>query len=304
MKILFLSSILTINSFCQCIGTGCPGGSGGTVSSVFSRTGAVVATGGDYAANLGAYNCSATTSDGENYTCSTGFSLSTRPADGSVFYVTFLQVCTVANVNLTIDSLTSKLISGTDGTNMKLGFCQANAIGLVRLAWAGGSFTLTNILAMPAVQSCSSSSGSLIYYTAGQKQACAASGASFDSANFRLQVAKLSGQTGFTPSIAAGLAAGTSPTVSMSTNSTDLSGRINVTTGTAPTTGVLAVITFSFAYSTAPFCTLTPANAATALLSGTTMVYPSTAVDAFGITSGSVALVLSTAYSWYYTCVQ
>lgn len=43
--------VLTTPLFSQCVGTGCPGtSSGGAVSSVFTRTGAVTATSGDYTA--------------------------------------------------------------------------------------------------------------------------------------------------------------------------------------------------------------------------------------------------------------
>ena len=55
------------------------------------------------------------------------------------------------------------------------------------------------------------------------------------------------------PTIAAGTAAGTSPTVSITGN--DQHGVISITTGTAPTTGILATITFGNAWSSSP---LTP----------------------------------------------
>lgn len=50
------------------------------------------------------------------------------------------------------------------------------------------------------------------------------------------------------PSIAAGAAAGTGPTVTMSAGANDLGGQIELTTGTSCTTGTLATITFGDAF--------------------------------------------------------
>ena len=106
------------------------------------------------------------------------------------------------------------------------------------------------------------------------------------------------------PTITAGVGAGTSPTVSVS-NATDLSGIVNVTTGTVPTAAsVVATITFNIAYGQAPNILLTPGNAATALLSGVTMVYVTSTTTTFVINAGSTGLVGSTAYVWYYHCLQ
>lgn len=104
-----------------------------------------------------------------------------------------------------------------------------------------------------------------------------------------------------TPGIAAGTGAGTSPTVSVS--GTDQSGVITVTTGTAPTlSAVVATITYASGYSfkNASYPILYPANAATALLSGTSMVFTTGSTSNFTITAGSIALSSATAYSWYY----
>ena len=53
-----------------------------------------------------------------------------------------------------------------------------------------------------------------------------------------------------TPTIAAGAAAGTSPTISIS--GSDQQGLITITTGTSPATGVLATVTFGNVWATAP----------------------------------------------------
>jgi hypothetical protein len=69
---------------------------------------------------------------------------------------------------------------------------------------------------------------------------------------------------GSPPTIAAGAAAGTGATVSISGN--DLSGMITITTGTGAGSGVLATATFASSYGAAPNVTLTANNSAAALL--------------------------------------
>ena len=106
------------------------------------------------------------------------------------------------------------------------------------------------------------------------------------------------------PSIAAGTGAGTSPTVSVASQ-TDQAGVISVTTGTTPSASAdVATITFSNAFATAPKAViLTPANAATAALSGNAAVFVDSAnitTTTFKITVGSTNLTGSTAYKWFY----
>lgn len=119
-------------------------------------------------------------------------------------------------------------------------------------------------------------------------------------------VPHLAGNTG-APSIAAGAGAGTTPTVSMQSGSTDLSGWVNVTTGTSPTSGaVVATITFNQPYNAATKVILTPANANAAALYGGQQVYvpiPGGGTS-FVIESGATALAASTAYQWTYTVTQ
>lgn len=130
-----------------------------------------------------------------------------------------------------------------------------------------------------------------------------------DSATNKLGVPHLGGTTS-APSIAAGAGAGTSPTVSVGSGSTDLSGYINVTTGTTCTAlATVATITFSLAYASAPKCIMIqPANAITAALTpNAKLVHVSQSgitTGTFDIIAGSTALSDATAYEWYYFVVQ
>lgn len=116
-----------------------------------------------------------------------------------------------------------------------------------------------------------------------------------------LQVKQITGLSS-APSIAAGVGAGTSPTVSVT--GTNLAGVVSVTTGTLPTgaNAVIATITFasSFAFAAAPYVELFGDNPITAALSGLTMVYTTRTTTTFVITSGTTALTAATAYKWVY----
>jgi hypothetical protein len=115
-----------------------------------------------------------------------------------------------------------------------------------------------------------------------------------------------SGLTTSAPSAAAGSGAGTSPTLSLNANSNDLSGYLSVTTGSSPAAGAtVATLTFGTPYATLAKCLLSPANAATAGLSGAGNVYiPVGSATAFTIASNSTALAAATLYTWGYTCTQ
>jgi hypothetical protein len=108
------------------------------------------------------------------------------------------------------------------------------------------------------------------------------------------------------PTGAVGTGSGTSPSaVTFSTNANDLSGKVFVTTGTLPTAGATVLtVTFNTAYGTTPIVELFPDNAATALLSGVTMVYTTESTTTFIITAGSTGLVAATAYGWKYIVIQ
>lgn len=106
-----------------------------------------------------------------------------------------------------------------------------------------------------------------------------------------------------TPSIAAGAGAGTSPTLTII--GTNICGQIILTPGTTPTglNAVIATITFanSFAANNAPVIMITPGNAATALLSGATMVYTTNStLSAWTLNCGTTALTTGTQYIWNY----
>lgn len=116
---------------------------------------------------------------------------------------------------------------------------------------------------------------------------------------------------GTAPTIAAGVGAGTSPTVSIT--GTDLGGYISVTTGTLPTlAGTIATITFNSAYGVAPRCVqVSCANDAACALMGTVnIVYApqaSTTTTTFIIkqtATAVAALTAATAYTFYYQIIQ
>lgn len=109
---------------------------------------------------------------------------------------------------------------------------------------------------------------------------------------------------GLTPGSSAGTGAGTSPTITISGG--DARGSIQVLTGAAPAGTNAAIVTLNFriGYTTAPYVVLTPANAATALLSGTTGVYPATSATNMILTAGTAALTTLTTYLWNYHVMQ
>lgn len=110
---------------------------------------------------------------------------------------------------------------------------------------------------------------------------------------------------GTAPTIVAGTGAGGSPTLT-ATLDTDLSGYVQVLTGTAPVLSAsVFTVTFGTPYTTAPKCILLPDNAVTQALTGIAAVQifdPSTTVAT--ATSGATALVTATTYKWSYTCTQ
>lgn len=106
------------------------------------------------------------------------------------------------------------------------------------------------------------------------------------------------------PTVAAGAGAGTGGSPAASLTGTDAGGVITVTTGTIAATGVVATITFNLAYGSAPYVVITPANAATALLSGVTMVYVSAGTTTFVINSGSTGITAGGAvYAWNFNVI-
>jgi len=117
------------------------------------------------------------------------------------------------------------------------------------------------------------------------------------------------GSTG-TPTYTAGTGAGTGPTITIAGN--DAAGTITVKTGTGPTaSATLVTVTFNTAYGTAPYVTLTPGSATTALLGAYTLaglpatpVWVSSTTGAFTLTTTTTALAANTTYVWVYHVTQ
>lgn len=105
-----------------------------------------------------------------------------------------------------------------------------------------------------------------------------------------------------TGTITAGAGAGTGASVSIVGN--DIAGDIMVTTGTLPTAGAVIVTSnYLTAFPANSFPIIYPANAATALLSGATMVYSAGTTTAMTINAGTSALTPATIYLWHYIVV-
>lgn len=121
----------------------------------------------------------------------------------------------------------------------------------------------------------------------------------------QLELRHISGY-GSTPSISAGPAAGTSPTVSPIVG-TDLGGKISITTGSSPATDqTLATVTFASAFAIAPrSVVLFPGNRDAGLVA--TLVY----IDSSSMTTGHFVvkingggtLATATSYVWYYLVI-
>lgn len=99
------------------------------------------------------------------------------------------------------------------------------------------------------------------------------------------------------PTIAAGAAAGAGPTVSISGN--DQQGVITITTGTSPTTGILATITFGNAWGTAPSTPVIGAATANAGAAGVYVDPADMGATSWKLRTGT-ALTASTTYKFAY----
>lgn len=127
------------------------------------------------------------------------------------------------------------------------------------------------------------------------------------SSGFDLQDAgsvDCSGAASHTPTLIADAGAGTGPTVTLQAGSSDLSGWVNVTTGTTPaaSSGVVT-IQYGGTYASARKCEVQPSNAAAANFGGTIYV-PQTTTTApqVVINVGATPLAGSTGYQWFYRC--
>ena len=106
---------------------------------------------------------------------------------------------------------------------------------------------------------------------------------------------------GSAPTIAAGAAACTTPTVSIA--GTDTAGLITVTTGTGcASVGKLAGVTFATAYGAAPQVTLTPALANSATLQSY-IDSATIATTTFDLNTGTTP-TSTTTYKWFYHVIQ
>lgn len=125
-----------------------------------------------------------------------------------------------------------------------------------------------------------------------------------------------SGQPTVAPGLGAGYGAYTGFETSGNNVPSDQSGVISVTTGGSPSPGsVVATLTFNQPWLRttasqiqatlyAPACTISPANAAAASLSGTASVYADIATpSSFSIFSNASPLSPNTSYIWTYKCM-
>lgn len=102
-----------------------------------------------------------------------------------------------------------------------------------------------------------------------------------------------------TPTIVAGTGAGTSPTVSVTSNGRGL--QVTVTTGTLPTgtNATVATVTLANALTYTPIPVFSSGSASTSLLNGASMIYmTSSGTSNVTITSGTTALTAATTYVW------
>jgi hypothetical protein len=99
-----------------------------------------------------------------------------------------------------------------------------------------------------------------------------------------------------TPTAVAGTGAGTTPTITISGN--EVSHSVTVITGTGPAGTNATIATISMPSTVTGKPVFSPANAATALLYGLTMVYMDSADAGYVIKSGTTALTATTTYKW------
>lgn len=97
----------------------------------------------------------------------------------------------------------------------------------------------------------------------------------------------------------AGAGAGTGPTIVVT--GTDLSGKLDITTGAAPSANEAVVtVTFSANYTSAPAVIISPANAAAAANAVVSQVFATSSVSGFQLTSNAVAMGGANQFVWYY----
>ena len=108
---------------------------------------------------------------------------------------------------------------------------------------------------------------------------------------------------GTAPTIAAGAGAGTSPTIGITGHDTSFT--ITLTTGTTPSTGVIATVTFGTAYASAPYKQMTATGPnSDALVPTAAEPYPTSTTTTLVLQSGATALTAATQYIWDFHCSQ
>lgn len=102
-----------------------------------------------------------------------------------------------------------------------------------------------------------------------------------------------------------GVGAGSGATATL-TNCSDVAGTVSVTTAGVPSaSSPVITITFQNTFlTTIPHIQLTPGNAATALLSGVTEVYPTKTLTTMTFNSNTTGITTGTVYTWDYTLIQ
>jgi len=107
---------------------------------------------------------------------------------------------------------------------------------------------------------------------------------------------------GGTPTITAGPAAGTSPTITLLNVAHDYGGEVQVATGSAPgSNNIVVTLTFSKPWPNGAWCTFSPYNANAASVAVTSQVTSGATATYFTI-GVNAALTAATTYSWSYVC--
>ena len=118
----------------------------------------------------------------------------------------------------------------------------------------------------------------------------------------QIAAAHMSGGGGLTTGAATGTGCGTASAPTQA--GTDISGTLGATCGSAgTTTNPFVTITFADAYSTAPFCTITPMNAATAAGVVLSQHVPVTTTTTLAVNCGGGTCTTGTLL-WSYSCSQ
>ncbi len=215
----------------------------------------------------------------------------------------------------------TSLTSGSFTLGSLTGFLKATA-GVISTALVDLTSNVTGILPVANGGSGTSTAftaGSVVFADSNNKYSQSNSSFFWDNTNKRLGIGTASPGTAFevsgtatashikgggsTPSISAGVGAGTGGIALIS--GTDTAGQITVTAGVLPTAAAtIATVTFATAYSGIPYVQITPANSTAAALSGNAQVYPTALTTTFVLTPGTTALSNASVYKWNYLIVE